>query len=240
MENEVFLALLTFLTSGITGAIGVGGGMILIAIIPSFLPAIALIPVHGLTQLASNFSRAAFVYKDIQYRVIPKFLLGSIFGAIFIYEIISYISFETIPIFIGSYILLSLWSKKFNEKIKRFENYFLIGFMQTGLSMVVGATGPLSMTLLLKEYNDKEKVVATQAALMSITHIFKIITFIFLGFAFKEYLWTSLFMVFGATVGSYFGTKIRNKIDSKKFKVILKILLTLLAINAIVGVFFKI
>ena len=45
--------------------------------------------------------------------------------------------------------------------------------------MVVGATGPLSMALLLKEFNDNNKVIATQAALMSLTHNFKIFAFSF-------------------------------------------------------------
>ena len=41
--------------------------------------------------------------------------------------------------------------------------------------MVVGATGPLTMTLLFKDYQDKDKVVATGAALMSITHFLKVV-----------------------------------------------------------------
>ena len=48
----------------------------LIVNLPSFLPVNALIPVHGLTQMSSNL-RAVFGYKDVQYEVIPKFLLGS-------------------------------------------------------------------------------------------------------------------------------------------------------------------
>ena len=78
--NELFLGILSFLTSTVTGVVGIGGGMMLIAILPSFLPLNALIPVHGLTQMSSNLSRAVFGYKDVQYEVIPKFLLGSAIG----------------------------------------------------------------------------------------------------------------------------------------------------------------
>ncbi len=184
MTNEIILGIITLITSGITAMIGVGGGMILIAILPSFLPTSALIPIHGINQLASNFSRAAFSYKNVQTQVIPMFLFGSILGVLMMSIVIYYISLSYIPLFIGLYILLSLHSDTFNKKIRKFENYFLIGFFQTGLSMVVGATGPLSMTLLLKEFNDKEKVIATQAALMSLTHLFKIFVFIFLDLYF--------------------------------------------------------
>ncbi len=235
--TELFLGIVTFLTSTIAAIVGLGGGMMLIAILPSFLPINALIPVHGLTQMTSNLSRAVFGYKDVQYEVIPKFLLGSFLGIGIFASILNFISLEYVPLFIGVYILLSLWSEKFNEKIKRYESYFLAGFFQTGLSIVVGATGPLTMTLLLKDYKNKDKVVATSAALMSLSHILKVFVFMYFGFVFFDYIGIIIAMVIGAIVGSWVGTKLRNIIDGKKFTIILKVLLTTLAIKVIVGVF---
>jgi uncharacterized protein len=235
--NELILGLLTFFTSTIAGIIGVGGGMMLIVILPSFLPLNALIPIHGLTQVSSNLSRAIFGYKDVQFEVIPKFLLGSFIGIGMFTVVLTLISLEYVPLFIGIYILLSLWSEKFNEKIKRYENYFLAGFFQTGLSMVVGATGPLTMTLLLKDYKDKNKVVATGAVLMSITHILKLFVFMYFGFVFFDYIGVIIAMIIGAVTGSWVSTKLRDKIDGKKFTIILKVLLTALAIQVIVKVF---
>lgn len=235
--NELFLGIISFLTSTVAGVVGIGGGMMLIAILPSFLPLNALIPVHGLTQMSSNLSRAVFGYKDVQFEVIPKFLLGSAIGIGMFATVLTLISLEYVPLFIGVYILLSLWSEKFNEKIKRYESYFLAGFFQTGLSMVVGATGPLTMTLLLKDYKDKDKVVATGAALMSITHILKVFVFMYFGFVFFDYIGIIIAMIIGAVAGSWAGTKLRDKIDGKKFLLILKVLLSALAIHVIVGVF---
>lgn len=235
--NEIVLGLLTFFTSTIAGIVGLGGGMLLIAVLPSFLPINALIPVHGLTQMSSNFSRAVFGYKDVQYETIPKFLIGSLAGIALFASIISMISLEYVPLFIGVYILLSLWSKKFNDKIKKYENYYLVGFLQSGLSIVVGATGPLTMTLLLKDYEDKDKVVATGAALMSISHILKVFVFMYFGFVFFDYIGIIVAMVIGAVAGSYAGTKLRNKIDGKKFTTLLKVLLSALALKLIIGMF---
>lgn len=235
--DELILGLITFFTSTIAGIVGVGGGMMLIVILPSFLPLNALIPIHGLTQVSSNLSRAIFGYKDIQYEVIPKFLLGSAIGIGMFAAVLNLISLEYVPLFIGVYILLSLWSEKFNEKIKRYESYFLAGFFQTGLSMVVGATGPLTMTLLFKDYEDKNKVVATGAALMSITHILKVFVFMYFGFVFFDYIGVIVAMIIGAISGSWVATKLRDKIDGKRFTMILKVLLSALAIQVIVKVF---
>ena len=235
--NELILGLITFFTSTIAGIVGVGGGMMLIVILPSFLPLNALIPIHGLTQVSSNLSRAIFGYKDVQYEVIPKFLLGSAIGIGIFAAVLNLISLEYVPLFIGVYILLSLWSEKFNEKIKKYESYFLAGFFQTGLSMVVGATGPLTMTLLFKDYEDKNKVVATGAALMSITHILKVFVFTYFGFVFFDYIEIIFAMIIGSIAGSWLGTKLRDKIDAKKFTIVLKVLLTALAIKVIASVF---
>ena len=237
--EEILLGLLTFFTSIVASVVGIGGGMMLIAILPSFLPTNALIPVHGLTQVSSNLSRAYFGRKDIEYSVVPKFLLGSFLGIAFFAGILSLISLEYVPLFIGIYILLSLWSEKFNEKIKKYENYYIAGFFQTGLSMVVGATGPLTMTLLLKDFKDKDIVVSTGALLMSITHFLKVLVFIYFGFLFFDYIFIIISMILGAVLGSYVGTKARNLIDGKKFTIILKVLLTVLAINLIIGVVLK-
>lgn len=235
--TEIILGFVTFFTSAIAAIVGLGGGMMLIAVLPSFLPVNAIIPVHGLTQMSSNISRAVFGYKDIQYETIPKFLVGSLLGVGLFASIISLISLEYVPLFIGVYILLSLWSKKFNEKIKKFENYYILGFFQSGLSVVVGATGPLTLTLLYKDYEDKNKVVATSAALMSISHILKVLVFIYLGFVFFDYIELIIVMILAAILGSYGGTKLRNKIDGKKFAIVLKVLLSILATKLIVGLF---
>ena len=104
--------------------------------------------------------------------------------------------------------------------------------------MVVGATGPLTMTLLFKDYQDKDKVVATGAALMSITHLLKVVVFIYFGFVFFDYIGIIACMISGAILGSYVGTKLRDKIDGKKFAIILKVMLTILAINLIIKVLF--
>ena len=58
--TEFALVPLALLTSTIAATLGMGGGVILIAVMPGFVPPAAIIPIHAVTQLASNLSRAAF------------------------------------------------------------------------------------------------------------------------------------------------------------------------------------
>jgi uncharacterized membrane protein YfcA len=235
--DELILTLISFLTSIITAITGVGGGLMLIAVLPSFLPLNAMIPVHGFTQIASNASRAYFGYRDIQWNVVPKFFMGSLAGVGFFALILHLLTLKWIPLFIGAYILLSLWSQSFNEKIKKYENYYVIGFFQSGLSVIVGSTGPLALTKLLKDFEDRDKVVVTSAVLMSITHALKALVFLYFGFVFSEYLVLILSMIAGSILGSYVGTRFRNIIDGKKLITALKYILSIMAIKSIVGIF---
>lgn len=74
---------------------------------------------------------------------------------------------------------------------------------------------------------------------MSITHFLKVVVFIYFGFVFFDYIWIIISMIIGAVVGSFVGTKLRNIIDGKRFTIILKVLLTILALNLIIGILLK-
>ena len=69
LSDNVVLGLLaaSFAGSFITVVLGIGGGALLLAIMASFLPAAALIPVHGVVQFGSNSTRAALLRDGIQW-----------------------------------------------------------------------------------------------------------------------------------------------------------------------------
>ena len=71
--TELFLGIVTFFTSTIAAIVGLGGGMMLITILPSFLPINALIPVHGLTQMTSNLSRQFLDIKMFNMKLFQSF-----------------------------------------------------------------------------------------------------------------------------------------------------------------------
>jgi uncharacterized membrane protein YfcA len=144
---------------------------------------------------------------------------------------------DYIPLAIGTYILLNLWLKPFSDAIKRFESFYIIGALQTGLSLIVGATGPLTQNILLKKLQDKDQIIATGAIFMSISHLAKIIVFGLIGFQFGEYFLTLILMSFGAILGSYIGSKARKKVDNLVYIQIIKYLLSLFAIKMIIFFF---
>ncbi len=236
-SNEITLGLFAIITSAIAGILGFGGGMLLIAIMPSFLPAAVIIPIHGIVQLASNGSRVALSINHVAWPLLPAFLIGSAIGLALFSTLLLNISADYIPLAIGSYILLNLWSKPFANAMKRFESFYIIGALQTGLSLIVGATGPLTNNILLKKLQNKDQIIATGAVFMSISHLAKIVVFGFIGFQLGQYLLTVIIMSLGAILGSFIGSKMRKKVDNKLYLNLIKYLLSLLAIKMIMTIF---
>ena len=62
--QAVAFYVLSFFTSAMTAAAGIGGGVVLLAIMATVYPPAVLIPVHGMVQLGSNGGRALLMTGD--------------------------------------------------------------------------------------------------------------------------------------------------------------------------------
>ena len=236
MQTEYLLGFISLVTSLIAGVVGFGGGMLLITIMPSFLSPSLIIPLHAITQIASNSSRMLFSLKHVQWLLLPKFLVGSLLGIILFGLLLSNIPTEFVPVFIAVYILLNLWNKRFANYIKKYENYYLIGMLQTGGGLIVGATGPLSLTVLTKQLTSKDQIIATSSMFMTISHATKIPVFMLVGVSFREHWLLLVYMVLGAVVGSFIGTKLRMAANNERVILVIKLLLTMMAIKMLYSV----
>ena len=233
MTNEILLVLIAFGTSTLTAITGIGGGMMLIAIMPGFLPAASIVPVHGIVQLFSNSSRAFFGLRFLRWDFVLAFISGSTIGGVIAAGITREINLEYTPLIIAAYILFTVWGPKLEFKKPVKGEFVLIGAVQTGLSMMVGATGPLGQAALLRKGLQRDALVVTAALMMTFTHLIKILLFALLGFSFISYWQIIIGMSVAVVAGALLGTHIRYKIPEDVFRKILKWALTLLALRMI-------
>lgn len=225
---------IALLTSLVAAVIGFAGGMMLIAIMPIFLSPALIIPIHGITQLASNASRMVFSWQHVQWVLLPKFLVGSLFGLSIFGGLLMNMPTHFIPLFIGLYILLTLWSQPFTTFINRYENFYVIGFLQTGLGLLVGATGPIALSVLTKQLGQHNQIIATSSLFMTVSHLAKVCVFGWMGFALFDHWVVIVCMVCGAILGSWVGTKLRRLTSNQRLILIIKYLLSALAANMII------
>lgn len=234
-----FIIILNIATSVISAISGVAGGIILLAALPYFLPPAAIIPVHGATQLASNFSRAWFGRHSIVWSAFFRFFVGGIFGACVFGYAISFVRLDAITLFVGLYILATQWSRTFSRALKTIESYFLLGFLQTGLGLFVGTPGPLAVALLSKNLRDLNAIISTSALMSSVVHLAKLPVFFALGFDFLAHFWLIFWMMIAAVLGSALGERVRKKIATDAIRRVMPWVLSALAIELIISHFVK-
>lgn len=152
---------------------------------------------------------------------------------------IQWVKLDWIPLFIGFYILATQWSKKVNTWLKSFENFYIVGFIQLGMALFVGAAGPMHMPLLLKSYKNVHQAITVASVMMAFLHFCKVLIFLWLGFSFEQYWRLLLLMMAAAILGSYLGTHYRDKVPISLLKKILPWLLTVVAIKIIADVLFE-
>lgn len=213
--------------------VGMGGGLLLLAALPGILPANAIIPVHGAVQLSSNLSRWLFGFKNTCMSPLAYFFVGSIAGTLIGARLLSHLDISIIPVTTSLFILFILWTPLSSMLKKLPGRYLTLGAVQTSLSLYVGATGPLSTTILFKEGYRSDQVIVTNAAINTVVNIAKIIVFTSLGFVFSEYLPHIVVTSLCAVIGSYLGTFFRNKINDNAMRKILKILISILCLKNI-------
>ncbi len=233
MPVEYLLVPIAFFTSALAGAIGMGGGVLLITAMPGLVPVAAILPIHACTQLASNLSRASFGWRHIEWRLVPPLALGALLGAWLGSEVYSSLDLFWLPAIVGVLILLLTWVPLPQLPGRGQLSLVALGFYQTGLGMVAGATGPLGAAVLLRRRQQRDWLVVNTAVYMSISHVLRVAAFAFIGFSLAPWWQLVVALVVAVTIGSWIGTRLRGFIPQLNFQRAFKLLVTLLALRMI-------
>lgn len=227
----LLLIAMSFLTSAMTAAVGLGGGVTLIAVMAMVMPASALVPVHGVVQFGSNAGRALVQLKHVNWLIALWFALGATVGAALGGAIAVELPAAVLKGGIGLFVLWIVWGKapSFGRAQKR--AMAAAGFASTFLSMFFGAAGPIGGAVLSTLGLPRHGFVANQAVTALIMHIFKIIAFGALGFAFVPWAGLILLMIASGFLGTLAGSKLLGKMDEKTFRTGFKWVMTALALN---------
>ena len=222
----------SFFTSAITASFGLGGGVMMLALMGLFIPVAALIPVQGIVQLGSNTGRAWVQRAHVQTSIMKPFLIGSLIGAIVGGFTVVQLPDQVMKVLLGAFILAITWAKIPGLKSLSDLGLAIASGIIACLSMFLGATGPLMVSVLgAMIHDDRKALVATSAASMIVHHGLKVLVFGLAGFAFREWLPLIAAMIATGYLGTLTGSKLLNRIPEEKFRLVFKIILTLLALQ---------
>ncbi len=228
--TTVGLIALSALTSAITAAFGLGGGSLLIAVMSLFMPGAVVVPVHGAVQLGSNGGRAFFRRAFIQWQFVGWFVLGSALGALVGGRVATLLPEPVFKGAIAAFLLYSVWVPKPKIRQRGPLSTTIAGTFTSAIGMIVGISGPLVITFL-RNLSERREIVGTHAFLMTGQNTFKLLAFIFYGFAFSDYLFLILAMIASGLLGTVFGGLMLDKLPENLFRIVFRIILTLVALD---------
>lgn len=229
--TALLLIMTAGLTSFMTAALGIGGGVMLLAVMASVMPVSALIPVHGLVQLGSNGNRALMTRRHIDWHMLKFFSIGAVMGATVASVVVVQLPLMIIQLAVAGFILFLVWGPKPRNRDMSNTGRMTAGAFTTFITMFVGATGPLVAGFVHRNAYDKLQLTSTFAACMTFQHSLKALVFSAVGFAFWQWLPLTILMIASGAGGTWIGLKVLNRIPAEKFRLAFKVIVTLLAIR---------
>jgi len=236
--TPVFAAILvasSFLTSALTAALGLGGGVAMLAILGLGLPVTSVLPVHGVVQMGSNSGRVIIQRQHLVGPILLWFALGSAAGIALGASVVVTIPDTLAKVALALFILWTVYRKKPAAAAQRHgKTYFVLGgAISSFCTMLVGATGPLVAALLARTGLIKQPLVATHAACMVIQHGMKILVFGTLGFAYAQWAPLIAVMIISGIAGTWVGTRTLDNLPEATFRLGFKIVMTAVSLHMI-------
>ena len=231
--GAVALVVLSAFTGAVSAAVGIGGGVMLLAAMTFVLPVAALVPVHAVVQFGSNVGRLAVLAKHAAWRFLAPFLGGAVLGAVAGGALVTDLPETALLIVIGVFVTVMAWVKV--PPLGRGERSVIAagGLLSTVLTMFVGATGPFVITLFRQSGLDHTALVATNAAAMAAQHVLKVAAFAALGFAFVPWAPLMVGMVGAGFLGTVLGARLLHRLPERTLRRALSVVLTVIGLHLV-------
>lgn len=221
----------SFVAALMTAAVGIGGGVVLLAAMASTMPAPAIVPVHGAVLAGTSLGRAVLFRLRIDWSIVVPYTVGVLVGAGVGGAIAVELPRDTLRLLLGAFILYAIWLPPPQLSSAGWRTDTAGGAITTFLSMFVGATGPFVAATLAARQLPRQGHVATFSACLTLMHGLKVVAFAVLGYAFVPWLPMIAAMIVAAHLGTLVGAKVLDRLPEQRFRTALKYLLTLLALN---------
>ena len=240
---ELFVITVAALVTAVLSAVaGLGGGIVLLAVIAQFHAPVVAIPIHGGIQLVSNGSRATILRAQIAWGAVARASIllfpASLLGVL----VATSVPEDATRVVLGVFVLVVTWrpsALKWRGEQRPSDNVLVgVGAVSGFLNATVGASGPFTSPFFRLFTASHAAFVATAAASQVIAHASKLGAFVTDGFDIVDHLDVMVAGAVAVSLGSLIGTRLLGRLDESQLATILKTVLTALAIRLIAqGVF---
>lgn len=227
----------------VSAILGMAGGMMLLAVMLSFLSHAEAIPTHAAVQIASNGTRVLAFIRNVDRGAFGRYLLGVLPGGSIGMLLLWLLgdpgeSEPYLKTLVGLYVLLATW-----VPLKRIGTtdtggwwgFPLVGFVAGTAALTVGAIGPLIAPIFARRNFSKERLIATKAVCQLATHIMKIPAFLLLRDLDVDKLGLlALAMIVMVIPGTLIGKRLLKGLAERHFKIAYRIALSVAGLKVLI------
>lgn len=216
-----WILLLAGLVAGLlSGAVGFGGGMVLLPVVTSLYGIEVAVPICTIAQLGSNLSKVVMGWKDIQWKQVGFFLLTAApltaLGAIGFGLVDKQLMSRVLCVFLIIFAVMKMLGK---IHLPHRPATMLIGGGITGfINGMLSLSGPLSSAVFLTLDLAPVAYIASEATAASIMHIIKIIVYNKLDLVNSEILLNGALIAVTMIVGNFVAMRTIRKFHTKTYQ----------------------
>ena len=239
----LILAVAALVTSVISAILGMGGGILLLAVILSFMSHGDAIPTHAAVQIASNGTRVLAFVRNVDRGAFGRYCLGLVPGALMGMALLWSLgepqeSEPYLKTLVGAFILtVTFLPKTRSEKRSAFVwwDFPAVGLLAGTAALTVGAVGPLIAPLFARRNFVKERLIATKAMCQLATHVTKIPAFLLLRQLDLSRLGVyTVIMVLMVIPGTLIGKRLLKGVSERHFVIAYRVALTVAGLKLLI------
>ncbi len=229
------LAVAALLTSIMSAILGMGGGMLLLAVLLSVMSHGEALPTHAAVQIASNGTRVLAFLGNVDRGAFGRFCIGVVPGGMVGMALLWSLgepqeSEPYLKMLVGAFILMSTFlpaPRSNRASASKWWDFPAIGFGAGTAALTVGAIGPLIAPLFARRNFVKERLIATKALCQLVTHVMKIPAFIFLRkLEFGRLGIWAIVMIIMVIPGTLIGKRLLKGVSERHFVIAYRVALT--------------
>ena len=239
VATMIILLVACFATATVSAILGMAGGVTLLGVMTALLPAPVVVPLHGVVQLASNWTRTWAFRRHVRWPIFFVFMAPAVLGVAIAATIRADLELTWFRAWVGVFILGFLVWRRYKPELRNppLWSYAVLGLAAGMLGIFVGATGPFLAPFFLRDDFDNEEVIATKAVCQTWIHLLKVPAFLALSFDYGPYAPMLAALIAAVIGGTYFGKHLLKLISKERFVFWFQLVLALLAVYLIVSTF---
>lgn len=235
MSDVLTLALLggaSFLAALVSASLSIGGGYVLFGATTLLYPLPAAIALQPALSYASLVARAVTFRQAISWRIVRPFTLGSLVGVAAGLALYHALPERALALGVGAMMLVLAWAQLPMRHVHSQPGMAGVGAAHAVSGTVLGM-GSVLQPVLLNSGIDRHALVGTFAACLLVLEAIRAGGYAVTGFAYGPYAAAIAIATVTGFAGTWCGKQLIGHIPEEKFRIIMRLLVSALALRLI-------